>query len=188
MRFAGFGGQGLVFASIVLAKAAAVHGRSQAFQSDTKLEKSIDHRFAVQTQSYGPESRGGASKADVKLSDEENPFPFVEFADILVAMSQPGLDRYAGSVARNGTTIIDPELVKRPPAGRVIAVPATATAARLGNRKVANMVMVGAVCALSKAIPLDAVDAAVAEMVPPESTEVNRRAVREGWEAGRKEF
>ena len=92
IRIAGFGGQGVVTVGKIVGVAAALH----------------DKKNAVQTQSYGPESRGGACKSEVVLSDGEIHYPKVRTADVLVALSQPALDIYLKDLKPGGILIIDP--------------------------------------------------------------------------------
>ncbi len=92
VRFAGFGGQGIIKSGIIVAAAASIH-------SD---------KNAVQTQSYGPESRGGACKSEVVISEEDIDFPKVVEPDVLVVMSQAAYNDYADDVKPGGTVILDP--------------------------------------------------------------------------------
>ena len=78
IRIGGFGGQGVILAGIILGKAASL----------------FDEKEAVQTQSYGPEARGGASKCEVVISDSEVDYPKVQSPDILIAMSNEALIKY----------------------------------------------------------------------------------------------
>ena len=80
IRICGFGGQGIVLAGVILGKAASVYSEYHA----------------VQTQSYGPEARGGASRSEIVISDAPVGFPGVMEADVLVALSQPAFDKYTG--------------------------------------------------------------------------------------------
>jgi 2-oxoglutarate ferredoxin oxidoreductase subunit gamma len=86
IRLAGEGGQGMILAGIILAEAAVI----------------FDNKNAAQTQSYGPEARGGASKAEVVISQGEIDHPEVIIADVLVAMSQEACDKYAGNLKKDG--------------------------------------------------------------------------------------
>ena len=95
IRIAGFGGQGILMCGIVIAKAASL----------------FDHIYAVQTQSYGPEARGGASRTEVVISDDEIDYPKVECPEIFVAMSHESLLKYIDDIQENATLIIDPDLV-----------------------------------------------------------------------------
>ena len=95
IRIAGFGGQGILMCGIVIAKAASL----------------FDHIYAVQTQSYGPEARGGASRTEVVISDDEIDYPKVESPEIFVVMSHESLLKYIDDIQENATLIIDPDLV-----------------------------------------------------------------------------
>ena len=92
IRIGGFGGQGVILAGIILGKAASI----------------FDKNEAVQTQSYGPEARGGASKCEVVISDTEVDYPKVQSPDILVAMSNEALMKYIVDLKDGGTLIVDP--------------------------------------------------------------------------------
>ncbi|NJD58745.1 MAG: 2-oxoacid:ferredoxin oxidoreductase subunit gamma, partial [Anaerolineae bacterium] len=102
IRLAGEGGQGMILAGIILAEAAAI----------------FDNKNATQTQSYGPEARGGASKAEVVISGAEIDHPEVIIADVLVAMSQEACDKYAGNLKKDGLLIVDQEKGGRVPSSR----------------------------------------------------------------------
>ncbi len=90
IRLAGEGGQGMILAGIILAEAAAVY----------------DNKNAVQTQSYGPEARGGASKAEVVIAQGDIDHPEVIIADVLVAMSQEACDKYAGPIRSGAASLL----------------------------------------------------------------------------------
>ncbi|MGD0753404.1 MAG: 2-oxoacid:acceptor oxidoreductase family protein, partial [Anaerolineales bacterium] len=95
IRLAGEGGQGMILAGIILAEAAAIY----------------DGKMAVQTQSYGPEARGGASKSEVVIAAGEIDHPEVLSADVVVTLSQEAFDKYADSVKPGGLLIVDDEVV-----------------------------------------------------------------------------
>ena len=109
VRLAGAGGQGLILAGLILAEAVAIY----------------DGRNAVQTQSYGPEARGGASKSEVIISDGRIDYPKVMSADVLLAMSQEACDEYFFGLDPDGLLIVDSELVERVPSSRAVEVPIT---------------------------------------------------------------
>ena len=92
IRIGGFGGQGVILAGIILGKSACL----------------FDGKEAVQTQSYGPEARGGASKCEVVISDSEIDYPKVLTPDIFIAMSNEALVKYIVDLKDNGTLIVDP--------------------------------------------------------------------------------
>lgn len=171
IRFAGFGGQGVVLASQVLSYAVVLSGR-----------------YAAQSQSYGPEARGGAARGEVVVADEPIDYPRVTDADVLVAMSQPAYERYHTQVRTNGVLVIDADLVdarELPPNVRLYKVPATSLAAeRIGNRLYANMIMVGFVAALSQLVDLPTLERAIMERIPEKHREPNLQAVRLGYELG----
>lgn len=129
IRWAGFGGQGVIKAGEIIGKAAI----KQGFE-------------CVMRPMYGPEKTGGWSKADVIISDEPIAFPLVIKPDILVAMSQDGMDREGPNLKRNGLLLIDGSLVReiRCLPGKAYTVEATYLAESLGARIVTNIIMLGA--------------------------------------------
>ncbi|MHC1580481.1 MAG: 2-oxoacid:ferredoxin oxidoreductase subunit gamma [Methanopyraceae archaeon] len=166
VRISGFGGQGIVLAGVVLGRAAAVY----------------EEYNAVQTQSYGPEARGGASRSDVIISDEEIMYPYVREPDYLVAMSQEAYDKYAPEVKEDGLVVYDSTLVE-PHRDDVehVGVPATKLAEEeLGRRIVANMVILGALRELTDLVSEEALKRAVEDAVPPGTEEINVKAVELG--------
>jgi 2-oxoglutarate ferredoxin oxidoreductase subunit gamma len=173
IRICGFGGQGIILAGVILGKAACVFSGFNA----------------VQTQSYGPEARGGASKAEVIISDREIGYPGIEQADILVAMSQQAWDKYGHTVNENSTIIVDSDLVRyEGNEKRIYRVRATKIANNLGAKIVANMVMLGALVGITGVVPKDAMEKAILDSVPKRTIELNKRAYEEGFKEGRKEL
>ena len=108
IRLAGTGGQGLILAGILLADAAVRDGKE-----------------VVQSQSYGPEARGGASRAEVLISDEPIHFPKVLRTDVLLCMSQEACDRYADKMREGGLLILDTNHVNRAPKVQAVRLPIT---------------------------------------------------------------
>jgi 2-oxoglutarate ferredoxin oxidoreductase subunit gamma len=173
IRFAGFGGQGIIKSGIITAAAACIHGG----------------RNAVQTQSYGPESRGGACKSEVVISEEDIDFPKVIEPDILVLMSQHAYNDYIGDIKLGGTVILDPDMIPREMKMknvRVFRVPATKIADELGRRIVANIVMLGAFVAITGVLDVDAVKESVKANIPKGTEELNLTAFQKGYEYGKK--
>ena len=166
VRLVGAGGQGIVLAGLLLAEAAVAEGRN-----------------ATHAQAYGPESRGGASKAEVIVSDGAIDYPCVGRADVLLALTQEAYDRYAGEVAPGALVLVDADRVAP---GRVDgvachALPITATATRvLGGGVGANLVALGALVALSDVVTGEALERAVAARRPGDSAERALLAVRAG--------
>ncbi len=175
IRIAGFGGQGIVLAGIVIGKAASLY----------------DGLYAVQTQSYGPEARGGASRSEVVISDKEIDYPKVQSPDIFVAMSHEALITYIDDLKRGGTLIVDPDLVEEEEIKpfvnenriKYFRAPATRTAEeKIGLTIVANMVMIGAFTKATGIISTGAAEKAIEDSVPPGTEEKNLAA----FDAGRK--
>jgi 2-oxoglutarate ferredoxin oxidoreductase subunit gamma len=162
IRICGFGGQGIVLAGVILGEAATRAG----FE-------------AVQTQSYGPESRGGAARSEVVISTEPIDYPRVSRADVLIALSQAAYDTYADDLADDGTVVIDRDLVQ---AEGVNSVPFTTTAEKVGRKIVANMVMLGYLTALLELVPPEVLEETVVDNIPTGTEELNRRAVQAGRE------
>ena len=175
IRIAGFGGQGVILAGIVLGKAASLY----------------DGLYAVQTQSYGPEARGGASRAEVVISDEEIDYPKVQSPDILVAMSHQALLTYMDDLKAGGTLIVDPDMVIENEIQDFVEernisyfrAPATRTAEeKVGITIVANMVMIGALTEATGVVSVRAAEEAIKNSVPPGTEEKNIMAFQAGRE------
>lgn len=170
LRLAGFGGQGIVLSGMVLGSAASMFGG----------------KHACQTQSYGPEARGGACKAEIIISDQPVDYPMSLDLEVLVAMSQEALDRYIGDLRLGGVLIVDADLIRRlPPEDRyqIHRVPATSTAEEcLGRRIVANMVMLGALVAITGVVSRSDLESAVKSLVPKGTENLNIKAIRTGQE------
>lgn len=172
IRLAGTGGQGLILAGIVLAEAAVAEDKN-----------------AIQTQSYGPESRGGASKSEVIISEGEIDYPKVLIPDFLLVMSQEAADIYGGNIREGGLTLVDSTYVEKVTVGtgRVIRLPLTELAReRVGREIVANIVALGALVALSGAVSPESLERAVLRRVPKGTEGLNRKALAVGREAAEK--
>jgi 2-oxoglutarate ferredoxin oxidoreductase subunit gamma len=173
IRVAGFGGQGIIRAGLILAMAACIYDKKK--------------RNAVETQSYGPESRGGACKSEVVISEEEIDFPKIIEPDVLIAMSQEAYDRYVDSLKKGGTLLVDPDLVpkeKPTPHLQVFRVPAMKIAEELGRVIVANVVMLGAFASLTNLISGEAVRKSVLGNIPKGTEKLNLEAFEEGYKYG----
>ncbi len=167
IRIAGFGGQGVVTIGRIMGTAAALY----------------EKKNAVQTQSYGPESRGGACRADVILSDGDIHYPHVRSADVLVALSQTAQDVYGKALKTGGLLIVDPlTVIQDSPRTdiRVVKVPTAEMAHAVGNKKFQNMVALGAFCQLTGMISLQALETAIAETVPSTTLPQNIEAFHRG--------
>jgi 2-oxoglutarate ferredoxin oxidoreductase subunit gamma len=168
IRIAGFGGQGVVLAGRLLGESAIRDGKR-----------------AVQTQSYGPESRGGAARSEVVVSDEDIDYPKVIKADILVALSQPAFDKYHSAVKENGQIIVDSDLVKTN-SDTIYSVPFAKTADSVGKRMVANSVMLGYLVASTGVIGIESMEATIREKVPKHTIELNLEAFHKGIQLWKK--
>ena len=173
IRIGGFGGQGVILAGIILGKAASI----------------FDENEAVQTQSYGPEARGGASKCEVVISDSKIDYPKVQSPDILVAMSNEALIKYIVDLKDEGTLIVDPGTTDIEDVRdfidqhniKVYEAPATKTANdEIGLKIVANIVMVGAITKITGIISENAAIEAIKDSVPAGTEEKNINAFNAG--------
>ena len=164
IRLAGSGGQGLILAGIILAEAAGVY----------------DGKFVCQTQSYGPEARGGASKAEVVISDAEIDYPKAIQPDVLLAMNQKSLDAFIFDLKPGGLLLVDADLVKEAPSTGTVALPFTRIARDLGRAMAANIVALGALAQLTGAVSLQSLSAAVLARVPLGTEDLNRQALAAG--------
>lgn len=173
VTLAGFGGQGIIKASILLGMAAMEDGL-----------------HSLQNQAYGPQSRGGISKGDVVVSD----MPIYEVepdrADIFIALSQKGLDMYLHTLGEYGTLMIDSDLVKLPAGYRkpdAVRLGATRIAADdMGSRLMTGILALGFAAQRLDVIKRRAVEDVVARNVPRETVKANLEAFGRGWEVGQK--
>ncbi len=167
IRVAGFGGQGVVTIGRVLGVAFTIY----------------EGLNSVNTRSYGPESRGGACRSEVVVSQGEIHYPSVRKADVLVALSQTALDTYIRDLKEDGLLLIDPNSVKDVPKNLVCyEVPAMEIAHSVGNVKYQNSAVLGALAALLKSlIKKESLKSAVSENVPPDTIGKNIEAFEAGW-------
>lgn len=172
IRFSGFGGQGIITVGYILGKAAAL----------------FDQRQVTLTKSYGPESRGGASSAQIIISDEEINYPRITEPEVLVAMSQEAYTKYIGELPSGGLLLIDEDLVKLSHPRddiQVRAIPATRIAeSELGRKIVANIVMLGFVTANTDIVSLKGIREAVLSSIPKGTEELNTQALERGYTYG----
>ncbi len=169
VRLSGEGGQGLVLAGKILAEAAAIY----------------DNLNATQSQSYGPEARGGASRSEVIISDEDIDYPKAVSIDLLLALTQESCDRYSGDMKKGGTIIVDEEAVTRFPQGdfNIYPIPITRLAReKVGRALVANIVALGIIAGISKIVTEDALKSAIEARVPKGTEQLNLNAFQVGLE------
>ena len=171
VRFSGSGGQGLITAAIIFAEAVGVY----------------NGHYVCQTQSYGPEARGGRSKAEVVVSDEPIDYPKALKLDLLLAMNQQACDAYFYDLQPNGLLVVDSGLVEQFPTSRIIAVPFTEIARdEIGRELVANMVALGTVGVLSSLVSIENLEKALLARVPRGTEEINKKALSRGIEEANK--
>lgn len=169
IRLAGSGGQGVVLAGVILAEAVVLSGCD-----------------VVQSQAYGPASRGGASRCDVVIGTQIG-FPVVAALDVLVALTRDAYQRYAAGLRETGLLLTDERRVGPVPEGpwRACSLPIGATAARAASPMAANMVALGALAGLTGVVGEDALAAAVRARAPSRTRDGNLRALRAGFELSR---
>ncbi len=171
IRLSGSGGQGLILAGIILAEAAGIY----------------EGKFVAQTQSYGPEARGGASRSDVIISDEEIDYPKAIRFDMLVAMNQKSCDQYFPELKPEGILLVDSTFVSEVLREKAVAIPFTRIAReKTGREIVANIVFLGALTEFGRVVGREAMEAAVLGRVPPGTEALNRTALQAGIEAAEK--
>lgn len=170
IRLAGEGGQGMILAGIILGEA-AIH----------------DGKNAVQTQSYGPEARGGASKAEVVISSGEIDHPEVLDADVVVTLSQEAFKKFSGSVKPGGLLIVDEDKVDTCGALAAICLPITKLAFETTGKAItANAVALGVLVGFMGIVSREAIEKAVMARAPKGTEEMNRKALEAGFEIARK--
>ena len=166
IRLSGSGGQGMILGAVILA---------EAIGSD-------DSKNVVQTQSYGPEARGGASKADVVVSSNEIYYPKAMQLDLLLTMTQEACDRYYSDLRDDGVLIIDNEFVSNIPTDNYYGLPFTRLAREeAGHVMVANVIALGAIAALTEIVSKDVLIDAVLKRAPRGTEDKNRNAVEIGF-------
>jgi 2-oxoglutarate ferredoxin oxidoreductase subunit gamma len=169
VRLSGSGGQGLVLGGVILAEAVALY-------------EGIN---AVQTQSYGPEARGGASKSEVIISDGDIDYPKATQIDLLLCLTQESCDKYSVDLKKGGILLADSRMVTSLPDEdyKVYHLPIIDTAKeKVGKVFVANIVALGAMAALLENVSLENVEKAVLRRVPKGTENLNRRALALGYE------
>ena len=166
LRLAGSGGQGVILATIILAEAALSGGKN-----------------AVQSQSYGPEARGGMCKAEVIVDEEKIWFTKVQTPTFLLALTQEALNKYSQGLDKDCLIMADsslelPECIKE---NRVISVPILQTAREVvGKAFTANIVAVAAINAALKLVPFETLKECVMHRIPKGTEAINIKALEEG--------
>lgn len=167
----GFGGQGIIMAGDILGRAATLY----------------DSKFATMTQVYGPEARGSACSAQIIISKEEILFPYMKEPQVLICLSQEGYSKNIGNLRNGGILIVDTDLVHTnnlDPGITTYHVRATRFAEELGNKMMANIVMLGFLSAAHNLVSTKAMREAVQASVPEATREINAQAFNRGLEYG----
>jgi 2-oxoglutarate ferredoxin oxidoreductase subunit gamma len=165
----GTGGQGIVSQGYILGRAAALY----------------DKKESTFIPSYGAEARGGESRAQVIIADEAIDYPYVTRTDIMVAMATHAYEKFIEMLKEDGTLLYDEELVQlneKAKSAKTFAIPATRIAEELGNKVVANIVMLGFLTGVTKIVSYEAMEKAVADSVPKRFLDLNLKALRRGYE------
>jgi 2-oxoglutarate ferredoxin oxidoreductase subunit gamma len=171
IRFSGFGGQGIIRCGLITGKAISLY----------------DKKHATMTQSFGPEARGSACSSQVVVSPDRVLYPYITKPEILVSMSQEAYDKYEPDLQDNGILVIDTDLVKpKPVRGKIqmYAIPSTRFAEELGNRIIANLVMLGFFTAVTKIASPEAMKKALPGLVPGRFLDLNIKAFDKGYDFG----
>ena len=172
-RIAGFGGQGVVTLGTILAVAAGIHENLEVAQS----------------QSYGPEARGGACRSDVVISDEPIDYTKPLALDVFVALSPAAAEKYWPEVQKGKTVVlVDKTLVPRTPdhSPPVLAVEATRIAEEeLKDRVAANMIMLGAIAAVTGWVSLKDLEETLSNRMSAKALDTSKAALRRGFELGK---
>jgi len=166
IRFSGSGGQGMILGTVILAEAIGYD-----------YSKNV-----VQTQSYGPEARGGASKSDVVVSSNEIYYPKAMQLDVLLAMTQESMDKYYPDVRKGGIIVVDSDIVLDVPTDNYYGLPFTKLAREeAGHVMVANVVALSAIAALTDIVSKEDIIKAVLTRAPKGTEEKNKAAVEIGF-------
>ncbi len=169
-RFTGSGGQGVILCSIILAEAAFLAGKRVA-----------------QSQSYGPEARGGLCRAELVIDEGEITYPKVMKPDFLLCLTQASLDKFGVNTAEDALIMMDKTLMEPDDLGsyNVVALPILSTASRVvGKAMTANIVAVGAINELLNVAPPEILEEAVKMHIPKGTEEINMLALNEGRKLG----
>lgn len=171
IRLSGSGGQGLILMGIILAEAIGIY----------------DGKYVAQTQSYGPEARGGSSKSEVIVSDEEIDYPKAIRLDLLLVMNQKSCDEFYPDLKPEGLLVVDSTFVTQIPTPKAFQIPFTRLAReKFGKEVVANIIALGALSQLTPIVSAKATESAVLARVPKGTEKLNRDALRAGMNAAKR--
>jgi len=171
IRLSGSGGQGLVLGGVILAEALGVY----------------EGKNVTQTQSYGPEARGGASRSDVVVSDGEIYYPKATEPDLLLCLTQESCDQYYHNLKEDGILVVDSDKVRQLPTTKAYSMPFIKTAKeKVGTAVVANVISIAAVAGITRVCKKESILSAVLARAPRGTEEKNRLACEIGYDMGMK--
>ncbi len=171
IRIAGSGGHGVILASIILAEAAGIH----------------DGRYVCQTQSYGPEARGGNCKAEVVISNYHIDYPKAKNLDILMCYNQASLDQYFMDLKATGILIVNSDSCRQMPISTAYEAPMlTLAREKVGRVQTMNVLSLGVLTAITEVVSVKAIRAAVLARAPKGTEEINMKALETGIHEGKK--
>jgi len=168
IRFSGFGGQGVILASVILGKTVILEGKE-----------------AIQNEAYGPEKRGSLLRSDIIITDGAKiHHSVIDKADILVAMSESALKAHKDNIKKDGMVLIDSQMIKNKELLKelnVIEIPARKIAEEVGSSLATNMVMLGYLCKLKSIVKLESLLSVLETSVKKKYVELNKKAMKEGY-------
>jgi 2-oxoglutarate ferredoxin oxidoreductase subunit gamma len=167
IRLCGYGGQGIILAGFIIGQATSIYEKRQA----------------VFIQDYGPEARGGACRADVIIADEPILYPYIDTPSALVAMSLEAYYKYINKIRRDTIVVIDEDMtgIEKTGGPKIITMPARKIALKLGRLAVANVVMLGFLTALTKAVSVEAMKESILASIPKGTEKLNLEAFEQGY-------
>ena len=170
IRISGFGGQGIILSGFIIGKAASLYDRKEA----------------AFTQSYGPEARGGACSACVVIEQGVIAYPLVKDSDYLIALSKEAYEKFADRITSQALTFADTDLVNEAPVDnkKVFGIPATRFAEEMGNKIVANIIMLGFFSALTGILSREAMEESIKTSVKKDFIDINLKAFEKGYQYG----
>ncbi|BDQ35817.1 pyruvate ferredoxin oxidoreductase subunit gamma [Pseudodesulfovibrio nedwellii] len=173
IRFSGLGGQGIITLGKIMGQGLA-----------------LGHGYNVtQTQSYGPEARGGSSKCDLVISSGPISYPKAENLDLLVALSQEACNTYYPYLKPGGVLVLESDLVKQPPTNQFLGLPYTALAKdKVGILQAMNTVVLGSLSFLLPFVNQGAMRKSLESVLPPKIKAINTKAFNLGHRLAKKEW
>lgn len=166
---AGFGGQGILSMGMTLAYAGMIEGLEVSWMP-----------------SYGPEMRGGTANCTVILSDEKISSPIINLFDTALILNQPSMDKFEAKIKSGGRVIYETKNILKPPVRKdvnIASIPAILEAVQLGNRRVMNMIILGAYLAMNPVLQIKSIIVALKKVLPDRHhplIPINRKALERG--------